>query len=724
MNRSRDGFDVRTSPLWSTVALGLSGALILIGSDSQPTTLAKTRAALLGVGLYISMFIAWRIIASYPIPGTWLVIAGSSCAAFLAEVWLGMEGALVLLGLATGIAAAFIGLRASILTALLHTLLLTLLPAIVPSIVFPPIGVPIFATWAVVALMGCVYTPVYKILDWSWQNYLMAQAHVAEAREHRAKSEGLLSDLKRANGQLALDNQRMAALRTQADDAQRTKAVFVSRVSHEFRAPLNMIIGLVGLMVERPDVYAEDLPPDLRTDLEVIYRNTTHLSEMINDVLDLSQTEGGAFTLHRESVDLREIVRDAAQVVSPLVQKKGIVLVEELPPDLAPVECDRTRIRQVLLNLLSNAARFTDTGSIVVGITERDCAVEIEVSDTGPGVDQEALDRIFEPFYRATDTAQKVGGSGLGLAISREIILHHGGRIWAESRPGEGASFYFSMPKSAPTPPVARPGHAIVQGWDWYADRFRLNPETRTSQLARPRIVVQDPAGALVHEFQRADSAVEVVAARTPQETLSEAAAYSTQAIVLNTDKRSGFPPSQEIRMLRSQIPHIPVLACSVPNPMARVVAAGADGYLLKPVSHESLVGLVQHLPKVPRSVLVVDDDPESSHMVDRMLRLAYPELEVYVAATGQAALSLVRHSVPDLVLLDIVLPDTDGWTLLSTLRQTLEACDVPVFFVSAQDPTEVSLRSDAILATVDGGIQAGKLLDISLCLADKLKGS
>ena len=296
-------------------------------------------------------------------------------------------------------------------------------------------------------LLAAIYYPVYELAAWSWSRYQESQHLIAEARDRRGRLEQTLQDLQHANRQLSLDNQRMAALRTIADEAQRNKAAFVARVSHEFRAPLNMIIGLAGLMVDRPEVYAEELPPDLSADLEVIRRNST-VGRNDQRCVDLSQTEMGHLTLHREAVDLAEVVAEASQAVSPLIHKKGLRLEHDLPPGPLAVYCDRTRIRQVLLNLLSNAARFTENGSVTVAVSSSEDEVVVEVKDTGPGISPHALSHIFEPVYRAPATSQNVtgGNEGLGLSISREIVHHHGGRIWVESESGQGTHFYFSLP--------------------------------------------------------------------------------------------------------------------------------------------------------------------------------------------------------------------------------------------------------------------------------------
>jgi len=186
MSRSRAGFELRPSPFWSITALGISGVLILLASDTLSSSLMRMRAVSLGVGLYAMAFATWRIMISHPLTGTGLVIGAATCAAILTHQWLELPGALVLLALPTGIAAAFIGLKAATITAAIQTLLLMTLPAVFPAVNAPPITAPIFASWAMVGLMVGIYYPVYRILEWSWKNYLAAEAHVAEARGHRA----------------------------------------------------------------------------------------------------------------------------------------------------------------------------------------------------------------------------------------------------------------------------------------------------------------------------------------------------------------------------------------------------------------------------------------------------------------------------------------------------------------------------------------------------------
>ncbi len=190
-------------------------------------------------------------------------------------------------------------------------------------------------------------------------------------------------------------------------------------------------------------------------------RNCEHLASMINDVLDLSQIEAGRLALHKEWVDWHEVIERALVIVRPLLAKKGIALHLSIPDDLPRIYCDRTRIRQVILNLLSNATRFTDEGSITVTVRAESQYVVISVCDTGPGISAEDASRIFEPFQQGSFQQRRdQGGSGLGLSISKQFVELHGGRMWLQSEPGRGSTFSFRIPTSSPVD-VSRRGPIV-----------------------------------------------------------------------------------------------------------------------------------------------------------------------------------------------------------------------------------------------------------------------
>ncbi len=715
MRKVSAGFDLRMSANWSLGLIAFAALWLMVSGGEAMDSLLFARAQLLGAYLVCLLVALLLVLVVWPPAGRWLLVLGTSAFVVFAHRYLGLPGTLSLLMLSVGMAVAFISVSAGAVTAVAQTVtLLALRRAGLAA--GGEISVAAFATWSTLAILSWVYHPIYQLETWSWSRYQKSQAEVEEARRRREQVEHSLQELRRANRQLTLENQRMAALRTVADDARRSKTAFVARVSHEFRAPLNMIIGLVGLMVDRPDTYSQTLPPDLRTDLEIIYRNSNHLAEMVNDVLDLSQTEMGRLALHREYVNLTDVITEATKVVSPLIYKKGLELILHLPSQPLTVYSDATRIRQVLLNLLSNAARFTEAGSITVRVADTANEVAVEISDTGPGIPKEALPDLFEPFYRVASVSQNVAGSGLGLSISREIIQHHGGRIWVESELHQGTSFFFSLPRKEPAEPLVRPGHQIVEDWVWHEDEFRTEVGTREAGLFRSLCVVLDPEDTL-QVVRKQEQDIEFIITHTPDETADVLGQYSAHAILVNTHT---FRSESEVVLdrLRSIAPGTLVVACDISSPLARAWAAGADTYLTKPVSQESLAAALEGLPHTVQSLLIVDDEPEGAEMLMRIVRRLDPSITVRAVTDAASALDAWRAHRPDLVLLDIVMPDSDGWSILDSMRGYHYFKDTSIFIVSGMDPSDAPRISESLTVTLEGGVPADRLLEASFELS------
>ena len=633
-----------------------------------------------------------------------------------AHWWQGVPGTLALMAIPIGLAAALIGLPATIATALGETVVLLLLPkTIAADVDWAATGVALIAIWATLGVMVAVHRPVHQVARWSWEHYQRALGLLEEARDRKAELEQVLDDLAHANRQLALAGERLAGLRMIAEEAEKAKAAFVAKVSHEFRTPLNMIIGLVGLMVDSPEVYGQGLPAAVSEDLRIVHRNCEHLSRMVNDVLALSQAEAGRLALHRGWVDLAEVVDGALTVVRPLVEKKGLSLRVTIPDGLAEVYCDRTRILQVILNLVSNAARFTEEGGIGIYVAEQDQHVVVSVTDTGSGISPEDAERVFEPFCQDTGNLWRdKGGSGLGLSISKQFVELHGGRIWLESEPGVGATFFFELPVSPTVAHVARPGHWIREDWVWLK---------RTSRVAlpdahyRPRVVICDETGDLYPAFTRYSDEVEFVDARDLAQTAQELRRCPAHAVVLNTVSPHDLWP--EVERARMEMPSTPVIGCSVPPQVGRALEAGAVDYLIKPVARADLQEAIRAVGKPVRRILVVDDDPDVLRLFTRMLHscdeAADGPLEVVTASGGEEALDRLRSDPPDLVLLDIIMPQVDGWQVLELKGRDEMIRNIPVVLVSAQDPREQPLASQALLATMGKGLPLSKLLRCSL---------
>ncbi len=247
---------------------------------------------------------------------------------------------------------------------------------------------------------------------------------------------------------IALENARAYALEREAAqrlrELDRSKRRFLANMSHELRTPLTNIIGFARLLLKGID---GPLTEQQRQDLEIIYHNSQHLLGLINDLLDLSQIEAGLMELQFREVDLAELIRSVMATTSALVRGKKVTLQEEIAPDLPLVRADPARIRQVLLRLMANAAKYTDQGSITVRAWASNGQVLVSVSDTGVGIPPEDLERIFERFEQGgTENGRRANGAGLGLSLSKEFVEMHGGRIWVESQVGKGSTFTFSLP--------------------------------------------------------------------------------------------------------------------------------------------------------------------------------------------------------------------------------------------------------------------------------------
>ena len=252
----------------------------------------------------------------------------------------------------------------------------------------------------------------------------------------------------RLNTQLQTLNKDLDIARCAAETAYRSKASFMATMSHELRTPLNLIIGFSTAMVDHPEMYAsQPLPQLYRDDVAEIRRSSKHLLGLINDILDLAKVEAGRLELHTKPIALDGLLNEALKTAEGLLIGRPIKLRREFEPGLAPVLADEVRVRQVLLNLLSNASKFTDAGEIGLGARSDDREVVVWVRDSGIGITPDDQPRIFGEFEQVEhEESKQRGGTGLGLSICRWLIQMHGGRIWVESTAGKGSVFYFALP--------------------------------------------------------------------------------------------------------------------------------------------------------------------------------------------------------------------------------------------------------------------------------------
>src|SRR5690606_6255146 len=288
---------------------------------------------------------------------------------------------------------------------------------------------------------------LYTALHWATKSYERIEHNERLLQEQQSELKQALKSLDAATYNLERANVMLALARNRADQALRLKQEFAQNMSHELRTPLNLIVGFSEAMMQSPEYYGGPLPAAYLRDLSIVYRNAVHLQGLVNDVLDLARLEAAQMTITTEEVDPGVLISEATETIRGMVESRGLFLRTNIPSDLPSVHVDPTRIRQVIFNILNNAIRFTECGGITVSVSQQDDQILVAIQDTGIGIEEAELPRIFEAFHQSESTPERRrGGIGLGLAISKQFIELHGGRIWAESRYGHGSTFYFTLP--------------------------------------------------------------------------------------------------------------------------------------------------------------------------------------------------------------------------------------------------------------------------------------
>ena len=583
---------------------------------------------------------------------------------------------------------------------------------------------------AVAGVVGWAVTySLLTITQWSLFSFEQAQQAMDEARDRRMELTQIQEDLIQANQQLARLSKRLEAMYQVAEEARRAKEEFVANVSHELRTPLNMIIGFSEMITQSPEVYSANLPPALLTDIAAIQRNSQHLAKLVDDVLDLSQIDAGRMALSKEWVVLRDIIGEATLSVQALFQSKGLYLKTEVSPDLPPVFCDGTRIRQVIINLLSNAGRFTERGGVrVKAVREGDAAV-VSVTDTGPGISPEDRKKVFKPFQQLDSSIRRRhGGSGLGLSISRQFVEMHGGKMWLESpstargagEGGVGTTFYFSLPLTPLAPDDAADGEAGGDVMRWFHPLWQYEARARPSRAplpkVSPRYVVVEREKALQHLLNHYMDGedVEVVAVRDVDEGVHELRQSPAQALIINAPPYGENQPAPP--WLQADLPYdTPAIACWVPGMGEAARRLGVERYLVKPVTRDALLSALADLNEKGNkieTVLLVDDEPEVLQLFVRMLSQRHYRL--LQATSGRRALGLLRERRPDVMLLDLIMPGVNGFQVLHEKSQDPAIRDIPVIVVSSRDPTGEPIISNTLTVTRSSGLS---MRDLVACI-------
>lgn len=506
---------------------------------------------------------------------------------------------------------------------------------------------------------------LFTVVHWYSAMQERSQRLLKETRDHRAELSQSLRSL-----QTAYETQRHIQLelmwaRRHADDARRLKEQFAANISHELWTPLNLILGFSEVMYLSPDVYGDvTWTPELRRDIHQIYQNSQHLLGLLGDILDLSRFEMTGFNVAPEPTALTPFLKETLEIIESTVRGREIRLELSAQEDLPTIEIDRTRIRQVILNLLNNAFRHSEAGVIELGARQEGREVVISVRDTGSGIPADRLLYLFDEFYQINPPLKRNhGGAGLGLAISKRFVEAHHGRIWVESEEGVGSCFSFALP--------------ISDVWFVVQASRSGGGSAALADASRRCLLVLDADSTVIPLLQYALKDCAVIPVTDNRDLPDAILSHHPKLILRNV------PPGKQSSMA-SELTDMgmPVVECTLPSYSGIAKELGVHACLTKPISPQTLLDEVARVGGV-RSILIACSDRGFALLVERLLQTsetAFDVRRVYDYDEGAIALNA---QPPDLVFLDTAVADIDGLRLLEYMRTHRDFKNVPVIVLT-----------------------------------------
>lgn len=508
-----------------------------------------------------------------------------------------------------------------------------------------------------------------------------------ELRAQQEELQAQAQELLKQSEEMQTQNVKLARQRLAVEEASRLKSQFLSNMSHELRTPLNSVMALsrVLMMQAKAKLSTEEVGY-----LEIIERNGKNLLALINDILDLSKIEAGRMDIKPRFFSLGRSLENVVESMAPLATEKHLEIRQEIPEDLPLIESDEIRVMQILQNLFANAVKFTATGRVSVSVNSDQKNISVRITDTGIGISEQDLPHIFDEFRQVDgSSSRRHEGTGLGLTIAHKAACMLGGDIAVTSTVGVGSTFTLSLP-------VAWPGHMRARETPVARQSTGVNPALKTIL-----IVDDDPRMAERISGYLLQAGYNTVIATSGQEALTRAAREQPVAITLDIimPDMDGWEVLQGLKN-SPETKNIPVIIVTVSKDKELGFALGAVGYMTKPVDRNLLVSEIRKIGRsgtraisqqpeklvtLPR-ILIVDDNETAIIQIRSVLENA--GYAVDVACGGQEAYNYVSHTIPDGIVLDLMMPEIDGFEVLEKIRSRSDTAKIPVLILTAKDLT------------------------------------
>ena len=482
-------------------------------------------------------------------------------------------------------------------------------------------------------------------------------------------------------------NETLKLQMLEVNEANRLKSQFLANMSHELRTPLNSIIGFTNRVIKKS---GDLLPPVQQENLTIVLDEARHLLELINSLLDYSKIESGKMEVHPEKFNLVDVINEVYTMTKTLAEGKNITYIQEtFDSEMIPMQSDRLKIKQILINLLSNAFKYSDQGTIILSVEKKERSYSIKVSDEGIGISEEDLVHIFEEFRQVDGSyARKVGGTGLGLSITKKFVELLGGNIKVSSQIRAGSCFQVEFP------------------FDIDDHSVELSGKGEELLTLKKKVLCIDDDFNVQRLYKQYlnEYSIEVIALYGDENIIDKVIEINPDLILLDImlPKKDGWEILTELKN-HADTRHIPIVMNSVLSEQKLAYQMKADDYLIKPVSQEELIELINRnlSHKNQRDILVADDDENFLKLVGQYLK--EENIPFRLANDGEEALKQARYKKPDLLILDIMMPKKDGFMVIEELQQTKELRDIPIVVVTAKDltnleKTELQNRANAVI--------------------------